>query len=171
MENKLFNKKFSQKAVSPKLFRKVLSKQKAVSPLIATVLIVAFTITAAIIVVSSLTSVTSEQTKAISTKQECARGGLFIIESGCTSKEIIVVVQNIGTVDLSNFTVFANINNQLYTNNTPRNGNSVLSKGGLLTLYANTSLSGAIKSILVMAGNCPQVSMEITNDTKSIGTC
>lgn len=150
---------------------KTFVSSKAVSPLIATVLIVAFTIVIAIIVTSSLTGVTKTQSEVISARQSCARGGLYIIDTICSSDVINVVIQNIGEVDLTNFSMFANINTQLYTNNSPVNSNSVLSKGGLLTLQAYTAYNGSIKELTVVAGNCPQVFKEVTNDTKAIGTC
>lgn len=144
---------------------------KGISPLIATVLIVALVIFISIIITSSLVGVTKSQTEVISTKQQCARGGLYIIETSCPNNVINVVMQNIGEVELTNFSIFANINNQLYVNNSPVNGDSVVGKGELITLQAYTAYDGAIKSITVMAGNCPQISMEVTNETKTLGTC
>jgi len=144
---------------------------KAVSPLIATVLIVAFTIAAAVIVVSSLTSVTKQQTEAVAAKEACARAVLNIIATSCSSDTITAVIQNVGSVDLTNFTIFANINGQLYTNTSPAGGNSLLTPtSGPLTLQAYTTYNGSIKTLTVMAGNCP-THIEVTNATAPIGTC
>lgn len=150
--------------------KNILSKQKAVSPLIATVLIVAFTIAVAMIVVSALTSVTKQQTEAVTAKEACARAALDIIARSCSNDVITAIIQNIGTGDLTNFTIFANINNQLYTNTSPSGGNSVLTPGGLLTLNAYTTYNGSILKLRVSAGNCP-VGIEVTNETTVIGTC
>lgn len=143
---------------------------KAVSPLISTVLIVAFVIAAAVIVVSSLTSVTKQQTEVVETKESCARAALDIIAETCSNDIITAIVQNIGTADLTNFSIFANINGQLYTNTTPENGNVVLKPGEIVTLQANTIYNGEISVLRVSAGNCP-VSIEVTNSTTTIGTC
>ncbi len=144
--------------------------QKAVSPLIATVLIVAFTIAVAVIVVSSLTSVTKQQTEAVAAKEGCARGALDIFAASCTNRSVTAIIQNIGTVDLTNFTIFANINNQLSTNTTPDGGSTVLAPGQILTLKANMTYNGTIAKLRVSAGNCP-VNIEITNSSSAIGTC
>jgi flagellin-like protein len=143
---------------------------KAISPLIAVVLLIAFAITVGTIISSFLTSLTKTQTLAAEEKSMCAHGRLNIVSASCINNTIKIMVQNTGDVDLTNFTIFAKIDNNLYTNTSPLNANAVLTPGNIVLLEAYISTNGEIARLRVSAGNCPGVFGEITNYTEEI-TC
>ncbi len=76
---------------------------KGISPLIATVLIVAFTLAVAAIVGGWLTSISRTETSTIesgmATQMECTKGALDIVSISNGSD---IVVQNIGQVNFTN---------------------------------------------------------------------
>lgn len=146
---------------------------KAISPLIATVILVAFTITAAIIVTGALTSMTKSQTETATKGGTCPTGALDIVYMGCPSNTIKVTISNLGRVDLQNFTIFADVNGQIYSNSTPVNSGTTLKPADTVTLEGYTAYDGAIAKLRVTSGGtvCPGVYTERTNDTLTIGTC
>lgn len=148
---------------------------KAISTLIATVIVVAITIVAAMIVVSSVTNVMKSQTDTTSKTQKCANAGLTFIDYKCSNETIIVSIQNIGQTDLSNFTIFTLMggNTTPYQNSSAQNSLTILKPGEFATLQAATGFNynGSISKLVVSAGNCPGITHEITNDTITIGTC
>lgn len=86
-------------------------------------------------------------------------------------KTIKTSVRNIGTTELSNLTIFADINGRFYLNNTPLNGGVKLPPASEpVTLEAYTYYDGPIKTLKVSVISCP-ISMTLTNDSTAIGTC
>ncbi len=158
---------------------------KGISPLIATVIIVAVTIVAAILVTSSTTSVIKTQTETTTKTQKCPSAALELLDYRCVNTTnptaagsaygfdtIRASITNVGSVTLSNFSIFALVDTSVYNNATPDNGATLLSPGASTTLSATTTLNGTIAKLRVMAGgDCPGVFIEITNDTKAIGSC
>ena len=145
---------------------------KAISPLIAAVIIVAVTIAIAIIVSGVITSVLESQTATATKTQKCPTTPINWVHYTCSNDIIKATITNPGSVELSNFTVFAVIEGTTYTNSSPVNGNSILKPGDVLTLEAAGASTGEISMLRVSTGgDCPGIFVEVTNDTIDIGTC
>ncbi len=145
-------------------------RRKAVSPIIATVILIAFVIAISAIVTSSLTTVIKTQTTATeTTSKACTGAALNIISSSATSS-LQIAVENLGPNAMSNFTVTAKrADNSLYSNTTAAATLSI-AKGSsaIITIHDINSTSGCpLSELTVSAGNCP-VSIKIDNATRSI---
>jgi len=146
--------------------------KKAISPLIAAVILVAVVFTIGILMSSSFTSIFKTQIDSSTNMQKCSTTPLELIYYTCTSDTIKATISNIGKIDISNFSIFAEINGNVYTNSTPLNYQTTLTPGSITTLEAVTSYNGPISKLRISAGgDCPGVYIEINNDTKAIGTC
>ncbi len=146
--------------------------KKAISPLIAAVILISIVMAIGIFLTSSFSSIFKQKVSSTSVQEKCSAGGLQIVYTGCSNGLITVTVSNTGQASLSNFSLFANINGNIYVNNTPKNGNNILLPGDILKLEAATSNSGEISKLRVSSGgDCPGVYMEVTNETSKIGTC
>lgn len=146
-------------------------QRKAISALIATVILVAFVIAIAVIVTGSLTTVIKSQTTATESSSKCPGAALDIISSKATGASLQVAVQNIGQYALSNFTVTGKKNdNSLYTNTTAAATTYIgVGSSAIITLSDITSSTGCPFSTLrVSAASCPGVSIEIDNSSRSI---
>lgn len=145
-------------------------RKKAVSPIIATVILVAFVIAIAAIVTSSLTTVIKTQTAITETASKACTGAAVLVSSTSATTSLQIVVENIGASALSNLTVVAKkADSSLYTNATAAATLSI-AKGAsaIITINDINSTSGCPLSMLrISAGNCP-ISIEIDNATKSI---
>ncbi len=146
------------------------TKNKAVSPIIATVVLVAFVIAISVIVTNSFTNVVRTQTSVAESTSKACTGSAVIISSTSATTSMQIAVENAGSRALTNFTVVAKkSDNSLYTNASAAATLSI-AKGSsaIITLNDINSTSGCPLSLLrVSAGNCP-VSNEIDNSTKSI---
>ncbi len=108
---------------------------KAISPLIATVIILGLTITVSLMVISSLTSVTKSQTTAVASRAECAGALLNILQTKCETinwwnsswqyRQKINVTNNAGSILEQNYTanMTANFTQLILNNNMSANGN------------------------------------------------
>ncbi len=145
-------------------------RKKAVSPIIATVILIAFVIAVAAIVTSSLTTVIKTQTTTAETASKACTGAALNIISSSATSSLQIAVENLGPNAMSNFTITAKrADNSLYTNTTAAATLSI-AKGSsaIITIPDINSTSGCPLSMLrVSGGNCP-VSIEIDNSTKSI---
>lgn len=98
--------------------------RKGISPLIATVLLIAFTLSIAGLLGGWLSSLTKTQTETLEkTSREvvnCTGAIIDIVDVSCssTNKQFKVTVSNIGSVDMYDFSIFAIINNTQYINST-----------------------------------------------------
>ncbi len=156
---------------------------KGISPLVATVVIVVLTLGLAALVSGSFTSLLKGQTETASKSDQCPTNILELVDKRCDMQVnysiIRATITNVGNFPLSNFTIFADINGKIYTNSTPDNGISVLNPGSTITLSAahntssfTTNFTGPIARLRIIIGAaCPGIYAEVTNDTKSIGTC
>ncbi len=143
---------------------------KAISPIIATVILIAFVIAIAALVTSSLTTVIKTQTTTTETSSRACTGAAVLITSTSATSSLQIAVENMGANALSNFTVVAKkSDNTLYANTTAAATLSI-AKGStsMITINDINSTYGCPLSMLrVSAGNCP-VSIEIDNSTRSI---
>lgn len=146
-------------------------QNKAISPMIATVILVAFAIAIAIIVTSSLTTVIKSQTAITETSSKsCTGAAILITSTSATASNFQIALENEGSTTLSNFTITAKMaNNSLYTN-TSAAATLSIAKGSsaIITLNdINSTIGCPLSSLRVSAGNCP-ISIEIDNATKSV---
>lgn len=145
--------------------------RKAVSTLIATVLLVAFVMAVAVIITNSFTNVIKTQTGAAEAESKaCAGAAIVIADSSATASSFQMVVQNMGPSALTNFTITAKkADGTFYTNASVASTLSIgKSASSIITLADINSTSGCPLSLLrVSAGNCP-VSNEKDNSTQSI---
>ncbi len=149
----------------------MLPSHKAVSAIIATVILVAFVIAVAALVTGSFTNLIKSQTSTIDISGKgCTGAALFITASAASASSIQIAVENEGQNALSNFTVTAKKADGLLYTNTSAAASLSIAKGSsaIITLNDINSTAGCPLSLLrVSAGNCP-VSMEIDNSSKSI---
>jgi len=109
-----FNKNLAGKKIVP-----ATGNTKGISTLIATVIIIAFTIAVAVIVTGSLTSVVKSQTTATETASKCPGAALDVITTSATASGFQVTITNVGKYTLSNFTVTATtVGNTIFQNST-----------------------------------------------------
>jgi len=150
----------------------IIPKGKAISPLIATVILVAFVVGIGIIITSSFTTMTKTQTNLATRNANCPGAVLDIVSATCnaTSNELQIVVTNAGSIKLQNFSLTATIDGKLYTNSTPA-GITELSPGSSGKITADIGQNGTISKLRVNVGNCPGMFVEITNETVPIATC
>ncbi|MDY6761872.1 MAG: archaellin/type IV pilin N-terminal domain-containing protein [Candidatus Nanohaloarchaea archaeon] len=138
------------------------SNRKGVSPLIAAVLLIAFTMAVAAILTAWVTTFTQEQTSQLgnqSAKQiDCNFGQLEIFDTNSDTTWVTVAITNTGTVDFNNTSV------------TTLSGGSVLGKGYISDLNSgqtksiNVSWSGstAAETVRIATSQCPQVTDQAT---------
>jgi len=106
------------------------------------------------------------------TPTNCIGAALDIISSRATASSFQVAVQNVGQINLSNFTITAKMNdNSLYRNTNTAAALSIPSgSSSVITLPDITSAKGCPLSMLRISINCGNsiVSVEMDNTTKSI---
>jgi flagellin-like protein len=135
---------------------------KGISPLIAAVLLIAFTITIAILIVSWGTSFTTTATSGISNKSselvECSGAAIEIDSVYVSGNSISVIVMNSGVRAVT-------ITNMLVTNITGGTNtstvNSVLGRGNVVSLNVSGVTCTSFSKVLV-ATSCPGISAEWT---------
>ena len=153
--------------------------KKGLSPLVATVLLIAFTLSIAGLIGGWLTSLTKSQTSTIeqgsTTLINCTSALIDITDVVCSnsSQQLRIAIANLGDVELYDFSAFASINNTLYTNNTggPNSTNTLRPGQQIILIYGcdrtQFCTNGAtLTKVRVSAGNCPQVSLEHTANAK-----
>lgn len=154
---------------------------KGISPLLATVILIALTLSVAALLGSWFTSVTRMQTGIIEeeakTQINCSAANLEIVDVTCsnTTQKIQVIVTNLGNnIPLYNFSTLVTLNNTYYLNSTGGpNSTSPLNPGEqtLLTYFcSNTQYCiGGVKvsKVRVSPHNCPQAYAEKSFSDKS----
>ncbi len=86
--------------------------KKGVSPLIAAVLLIAFTMAVAAILTAWLTSFTTQKTKYVGNKSSqviaCSYAGIAIYDAvwDSTNNQMLISIANTGAIDLSNVTAY-----------------------------------------------------------------
>lgn len=135
---------------------------KAVSPLIATVLLVSITLTAIFILSSWSTNFATKQTGLIGGKSDtqiqCSSAGLAIdnVSYNCTSGKLMMEAYNSGSKDLSDFRI-----QLLLTNTSSYNLNAepnVTMSGGDTQVFYNSSINvtlALIDRIILKSNVCP----------------
>lgn len=147
--------------------------KKAISPLMATIILVAITLAVSALLGSWFTSMTKTETEIIEkgAKQiiNCSNALLDIVDVICsnTSQELKISINNIGQLELYSFSVFAKINNTFYTNNTGGpNKTHPLNPGEQAILAYHCSRTtycaggASVGKVRVSPMNCPQSWME-----------
>jgi len=143
--------------------------RKGISPLIASVLLIAFTMTIAGLMAAWATSYVSGQTEKLTEQSETTKscsGANFRIESDTmkTNTSVTVVLYNSGGVDFTNMNV-----NMFYTNSTDviiqkiSNVSGALKRGDLKSFKVdnNQTAAGApLTKMTIIADNCPDVAKE-----------
>ena len=141
--------------------------QKGISPLIAGVLMVAFVLAVAAVVGGWFTSVTKTQTRevgsGINQQVECSKAVIDILDAGNSSSgKIFLVIQNSGTVDLSQgFTILCQKGD---TSKTATNSSVSLSHGSIATVVFNTLDYNDCQNtnITVTSAQCPSAQDQCT---------
>jgi len=152
---------------------------KGISTLIATVIIVAFTIAVAVIVTGSLTSIIKSQTTATEAAGKCPGAAINIVATSATATGFQVTITNVGKYILSNFTVTAmQVDNSLFSNSsagaslslaTGQSGTitfGVNSTGGAWGL--NSTVGCPLSKLRISSASCQGIYTDIDNTTKSI---
>ena len=97
------------------------TSMKAISPLLAGVLIISFTLAVAAILSGWFTTISKTQTKTLETglasQVECSKGLLDIVSIDCSTDLVRMAINNLGTIQLTNITYFLKFsNNDTYSN-------------------------------------------------------
>ncbi len=155
--------------------------KKGISPLVATVLLIAFTLSIAGLLGGWLTSLTKSETDTIQQGSDilvnCSSGVIDITDVICTnsSQQLRVAVANLGDVELYDFSVFAAVNNTFYSNSTggPNSTNTLKTGEQTILVYGcnrnEFCANGAtVTKVRITSGNCPQVSQEHTFNAKCL---
>ncbi|MEM5882836.1 MAG: archaellin/type IV pilin N-terminal domain-containing protein [Candidatus Aenigmatarchaeota archaeon] len=140
---------------------------KGISPLVATVLLIAFTVASAAIIsfwlIPFLTSITQSTSEEADVQLKCSRGGisLFDLNYNLSSSTLSGKIENTGSVSLGNLALQI-----LYLNSTVEKidlcyseGNVISCKNSNLTISPRTLVSFSIKipnnyDILTLTTNC-----------------
>jgi FlaG/FlaF family flagellin (archaellin) len=133
---------------------------KGISTLLASILLIAFTLAVAVIIGSWLTSISSQQSSNVGASANqtvtCSKGILTIVSIPSATQ---VIVQNAGQIDLSgNFTLSCG------TSISYPSSNQNLPKGGMINLTGSGCQTSGNK-IRVSSHVCPQVYAECTYGT------
>lgn len=149
--------------------------------MVATVLLIAFTLSVAGLLGGWLTSITKSETDTISqgaTKTvNCSSAILDIVDVLCynSTQQLRVAINNIGNVELYDFSVFASLNNTFYSNNTggPNSTNTMKTGEQTILVYGcdknNYCADGAtVTKVRVTPGNCPEAWAERTVNAKCV---
>ncbi|RLJ01379.1 MAG: hypothetical protein DRP11_04480 [Candidatus Aenigmatarchaeota archaeon] len=132
--------------------------RKGISPLIAAVLLIAFTITVAAVLATWASSFVKTQTQTIeqsAEQTECTKANLRVEEAEWdqANSQLNVLVLNIGDVELSKFKIYIFTSATQFTEETPSNSDDVLAKGD----YGSFSvpMSSEPVKIQVISDTCP----------------
>ena len=162
------------------------SMNKGVSPLIATVLLIAFTIAVGGIISVWLTSFTTTTTQTVGKQSEaqiiCGTGGIQLSNVGFCSPNITGYVSNTGSISLGNITftvLYTNTSREMFY--TQYNGGSISKLSsccGNLTMlpgekyWFNFSIGGSNYEIIRVVTNCTTITDEVEKSKSEItNTC
>jgi len=142
--------------------------RKGISPLIATVLLIAMTLAVATIIGSWFTGITKTQTEMLeeNTKKQinCTGALLSISDVICssTNQQLTIAISNLGDTALYGFSTLVKINNTYYENSTGGpTSTSALDPGEQTILVypcSNTTYcvnNAVIESLRISPTNCP----------------
>ncbi|MDI6825892.1 MAG: hypothetical protein QMD36_01705 [Candidatus Aenigmarchaeota archaeon] len=142
--------------------------KKGLSPLLATVMLIAITLAISALLGNWFTSITRTQAEIVektATKQiNCTGALLSITDIICSSKtqQLKVAISNLGDIELYDFSTLAKVNNTFYENSTVGpNSTLPLNPGeqSILTYFcSNVSYcvsNATVESVRVSPGNCP----------------
>ena len=149
--------------------------RKGISPLLATVVLVALTISVAALLGSWFASTARMQTEMIEEDIKplvnCSSALIDISDVLCSNatQKIQIAVVNLGDIELYDFSVVVTVNNTFYQNNTGGpNSTDPLNPGeqAILTYFCDRTQycagDATITKIYVSPANCPQAYMEKT---------
>jgi len=146
----------------------IVRMKKGLSPLIATVMLIAITLGVSALLGSWFTSITKTQTEVIeetASKQiNCTGALLSIVDIVCSStdQQLRVAISNLGDIEMYGFSTLVKVNNTVYDNNT--GGPSIadpLNPGeqAILTYYCSNTLycvdNATVENLRVSPSNCP----------------
>jgi len=142
--------------------------RKGLSPLIATVLLIAMTLAVATILGGWFSGITKTQTEIMeeTTKKQinCTGALLSISDVMCSStdQQLKIAITNLGNTELYGFSTLAKVNNTFYENNTggPSSTNALNPGEQTILVYpcSNTLYcvsNAAIESLRISPTNCP----------------
>ena len=155
--------------------------KKGISPLVATVLLIAFTLSIAGLLGGWLTSLTKSETDTISKGAaitvNCSSAVLDIVDVICSnsSQQLKVAINNLGDVELYDFSIFAAVNGTFYSNSTggPNSTNTLKTGEQVILVYGCTRTEfcangASVTKVRVTPGNCPQAWTEHTTAAKCV---
>lgn len=142
-------------------------RRKGISPLIAAVLLIAFTMSVAAMLTAWVTTFTEEKTSVVSNKSDqvfqCSYGGLSIYDAIYHSDDNTtdVTVANTGTYDFRNITIHifddtGGVVNKGYT--------GALNTADVKTITISTELSTKPARVRAISKNCPKVSDSLSGN-------
>jgi len=144
-----------------------LDVMKGLSPIIATVMLIALTLSIVAILATWFSSLTKSQQENIESGSarlvNCTTANLDLVGVICsnTTKQLQIAVNNLGQVDLYDFSTLAQINNTYYQNSTGGpNSTYPLSPGHQTILVYGCDLctiNAKVSIVRVTPGNCPQI--------------
>jgi len=136
--------------------------KKGLSPLIAVVLLIAFTITVATFIAAfSQTFVRTQTTEFSQRTQELGRACQFsnIQLTAATyddsGDKISVLARNIGTENLTDFNIIVFTTDVEFTEHTPSNSNNVMTSGEIATFTAN-NVTQTPSKVQIQSKQCPR---------------
>ncbi|UCG95410.1 MAG: hypothetical protein JSV92_05250 [archaeon] len=137
---------------------------KGISPLIATILLIAFVIAVGGVLSGWLISFSRESTEEARVRGEtdikCSYAGLYISDATCNSTDpgkLTLITENTGSEDLTDFSITV-----IYDNNTAFTlqvtpGSTTLSPGDVQAFYNNTDIGDCndIAEVIIKSNTCP----------------
>jgi flagellin-like protein len=142
--------------------------RKGLSPLVATVMLIAITLGVSALLGSWFTSTIKIETEIIgesATRQiNCTSALLDIVDVICssTNQSLKIALTNMGSIELYNFSTLVKINNTFYNNNTggPDSTNPLdPGEQTILIYYCSNSICTAnktVEKVRISPYNCPQ---------------
>ena len=140
---------------------------KGLSPIIATVMLIALSLSIVAILATWFSSLTKGQMENIESGSKtlinCTTANLDLVGVICSnsSQQLQIAVNNLGQIDLYDFSVLVRINNTYYQNSTGGpNSTSPLNPGHQTVLVYgcdSCTTNAKISTIRVTPGNCPQI--------------
>ncbi len=137
-------------------------RRKGVSPLIAAVVLIAFTISIAFIVANWATSFVDSQTEAISAEAKCI-GALDVDLPSFTGNSVNVRVSNFNpSMDLTNIKIAVFYSDPAEDISTTDTNVALLGPGDTKTVIYDTGKSIQPQSIRIVASNCPAYPKDVS---------
>lgn len=133
--------------------------QKGLSPLVAVVLIIAFTVAVAGLIGSWLSATTKRETeivgKSLQYQVNCTKASLEVMEVICSTNTLKVSVYNSGPIELTNMSVYVSNGTTIYSNSTC-SGNDMVGPGQtkVLTCTGSPFVHGKRLSLVRIGSLC-----------------